>query len=107
MSPKRRVRLWAKLEGQNPTGSTNDRIAKAMIEAAEASGELRPGRVILRPSYGRICRVASRGRLCRRKIMGRDCPECPWETGRLGRDHPRVAASQSKWRSSDQPCPLL
>ena len=37
-----RVRLWAKLEGQNPTGSLKDRIAKAMVEAAEASGELTP-----------------------------------------------------------------
>ena len=36
MSPRPGVRLWAKLEGQNPTGSTKDRIAKAMIEAAEA-----------------------------------------------------------------------
>ena len=52
MSPKRRVRLWAKLEGQNPMGSTKDRIAKAMIETAEASGELRPGRVILEPTSG-------------------------------------------------------
>ena len=52
MSPKPGVRLWAKLEGQNPTGSTKDRIAKAMIEAAEASGELRPGRVILEPTSG-------------------------------------------------------
>ena len=39
-----RVRLYAKLEGQNPTGSIKDRVAKAMIEAAEASGELEPGR---------------------------------------------------------------
>jgi [CysO sulfur-carrier protein]-thiocarboxylate-dependent cysteine synthase len=31
MSPNPRVRLWAKLEGQNPTGSTKDRIAKAMV----------------------------------------------------------------------------
>ena len=46
------MRLWAKLEGQNPTGSTKDRIAKAMIEAAEASGELTPGRTILEPTSG-------------------------------------------------------
>jgi [CysO sulfur-carrier protein]-thiocarboxylate-dependent cysteine synthase len=51
-SPKPGVRLWAKLEGQNPTGSTKDRIAKAMIEAAEASGELTPGRTILEPTSG-------------------------------------------------------
>jgi cysteine synthase B len=52
MSPKPGVRLWAKLEGQNPTGSTKDRIAKAMIEAAEASGELTSERTILEPTSG-------------------------------------------------------
>jgi cysteine synthase len=46
------VRLYAKLEGQNPTGSIKDRIAKAMIEAAEASGELEPGRELLEPTSG-------------------------------------------------------
>ena len=46
------VRMWAKLEGQNPTGSLKDRIAKAMIEAAEASGELTPERTILEPTSG-------------------------------------------------------
>ncbi|HEX5902909.1 MAG TPA: cysteine synthase family protein [Actinomycetota bacterium] len=52
MSPKPGVRVWAKLEGQNPTGSTKDRIAKAMIEAAEASGELTAERTILEPTSG-------------------------------------------------------
>jgi cysteine synthase len=52
MSPKPRVRMWAKLEGQNPTGSTKDRIAKKMIEVAEASGELTPDRAILEPTSG-------------------------------------------------------
>ena len=46
------VRLYAKLEGQNPTGSIKDRVAKAMIEAAEASGELEPGRELLEPTSG-------------------------------------------------------
>jgi cysteine synthase len=46
------VRLYAKLEGQNPTGSIKDRIAKAMIEAAEAAGELAPGRELLEPTSG-------------------------------------------------------
>src|SRR6266542_2853459 len=46
------VRMWAKLEGQNPTGSLKDRIAKAMVEAAEASGELVPGKTILEPTSG-------------------------------------------------------
>ena len=52
LSPKPSVRMWAKLEGQNPTGSLKDRIAKAMIEAAEASGELTPERIILEPTSG-------------------------------------------------------
>jgi cysteine synthase len=46
------VRLYAKLEGQNPTGSIKDRIAKAMIETAEAAGELAPGRELLEPTSG-------------------------------------------------------
>jgi [CysO sulfur-carrier protein]-thiocarboxylate-dependent cysteine synthase len=52
LSPKPSVRLYAKLEGQNPTGSIKDRIAKMMIEAAEASGELEPGRELLEPTSG-------------------------------------------------------
>src|SRR5512132_3165229 len=46
------VQIYAKLEGQNPTGSTKDRVAKAMIEAAEGSGELEPGRELLEPTSG-------------------------------------------------------
>jgi cysteine synthase len=52
LSPKPSVRLWAKLEGQNPTGSLKDRIAVAMIEDAERSGELTPERTILEPTSG-------------------------------------------------------
>jgi cysteine synthase B len=52
MSPKPGVRLWAKLEGQNPTGSVKDRIAKRMIEDAEASGALVAGKTILEPTSG-------------------------------------------------------
>ena len=52
MSPTGGVRLWAKLEGTNPTGSTKDRIALKMIEAAEASGELTPDKTILEPTSG-------------------------------------------------------
>jgi [CysO sulfur-carrier protein]-thiocarboxylate-dependent cysteine synthase len=52
LSPKPTVRLYAKLEGQNPTGSIKDRVAKAMIDAAEASGELEPGRALLEPTSG-------------------------------------------------------
>jgi len=52
LKPVGDVRIYAKLEGQNPTGSIKDRIAKAMIEAAEASGELEPGRELLEPTSG-------------------------------------------------------
>jgi [CysO sulfur-carrier protein]-thiocarboxylate-dependent cysteine synthase len=46
------VRLYAKLEGQNPTGSIKDRIAKAMVEEAEATGELESERELLEPTSG-------------------------------------------------------
>ncbi len=52
LSPKPGVRLWAKLEGQNPTGSLKDRIALRMVEAAEQDGSLRPGSIILEPTSG-------------------------------------------------------
>jgi cysteine synthase B len=52
LRPVGEVQIYAKLEGQNPTGSIKDRIAKAMIEAAEASGELEPGRELLEPTSG-------------------------------------------------------
>jgi len=52
LSPNPKVRIFVKLEGQNPTGSLKDRIAKYMIEAAEASGELTPDRIILEPTSG-------------------------------------------------------
>jgi len=52
LSPKPEVRLYAKLEAQNPTGSTKDRVALAMIAAAEATGELDPGDELLEPTSG-------------------------------------------------------
>lgn len=52
LSPNPRVRIWAKLEGQNPTGSVKDRIAKAMIEDAIETGLLTPDRVLLEPTSG-------------------------------------------------------
>jgi len=67
LSPDAGVRILAKLEGQNPGGSVKDRIALAMIEAAEADGSLepgKPGQTILEPSSGNtgiglamICRL--------------------------------------------------
>jgi [CysO sulfur-carrier protein]-thiocarboxylate-dependent cysteine synthase len=52
LSPAPGVRLLAKLESENPTGSVKDRVALAMLDAAEQSGELRRGRTILEPSSG-------------------------------------------------------
>jgi cysteine synthase len=54
ITPKESVRIYAKLEGQNPTGSIKDRVAVAMIEAAEAAGELEPQshRELLEPTSG-------------------------------------------------------
>jgi cysteine synthase len=52
LSPGNGVRLWAKLEDRNPTGSVKDRPALAMIEAAERAGRLTPGCTILEPTSG-------------------------------------------------------
>ena len=52
LSPKPEVRIYAKLEGANPTGSVKDRIALKMIEQAEADGELSGARTILEPTSG-------------------------------------------------------
>ena len=52
LSPSETVRLWAKLEDRNPTGSIKDRPALAMIEAAERDGTLSPGCTILEPTSG-------------------------------------------------------
>ncbi len=52
LSPNPDVKIWAKLEGQNPGGSSKDRIALKMVELAEAAGDLTPGATILEPSSG-------------------------------------------------------
>lgn len=52
LSPKPSVRLWAKLEGQNPTGSLKDRIAVAMVQDAERTGALTADKLILEPTSG-------------------------------------------------------
>jgi [CysO sulfur-carrier protein]-thiocarboxylate-dependent cysteine synthase len=52
LSPSPTVRLWAKLEDRNPTGSIKDRAALNMIRVAEADGTLRPGATILEPTSG-------------------------------------------------------
>ncbi|MFT4034588.1 MAG: cysteine synthase family protein [Patulibacter sp.] len=52
LSPKPGVRIWAKMESFNPTGSVKDRVAKALIEDAEAKGSIGPGTTILEPTSG-------------------------------------------------------
>ncbi len=52
LSPKPGVRIWAKLESRNPTGSVKDRVARALIEDGEDKGELTPGQTILEPTSG-------------------------------------------------------
>jgi cysteine synthase len=52
LSPKPGVRIWAKLESHNPTGSVKDRVARALIEDAEEKGLIRPGQTILEPTSG-------------------------------------------------------
>jgi cysteine synthase B len=52
LSPKPGVRIWAKLESRNPTGSVKDRVARALIEDAEAQGAIMPGQTILEPTSG-------------------------------------------------------
>jgi cysteine synthase B len=67
-SPREGVQIFAKLEGVNPSGSIKDRIAKKMIEEAEAAGKLAPGSILLEPTSGNtgialamIARVKSYG----------------------------------------------
>ena len=52
LSPNDNVRIFAKLESQNPAGSVKDRIAKAMINKAEEEGLLHKGSIIIEPSSG-------------------------------------------------------
>ncbi len=52
LSPKPGIRIFAKLEGQNPSGSVKDRIVLAMVEAAERRGDLKPGDTIVEASSG-------------------------------------------------------
>src|SRR5437660_11049073 len=65
LSPKPGVRIWAKLESHNPTGSVKDRVARAMIEDAEARGAISPGQTILEPTSGNT--GISLGMICSRK----------------------------------------
>jgi [CysO sulfur-carrier protein]-thiocarboxylate-dependent cysteine synthase len=52
LSPKPGVRIWAKLESHNPTGSVKDRVARSMLQDAEEKGLIAPGQTILEPTSG-------------------------------------------------------
>src|SRR6478752_5439237 len=65
LSPKPGVRIWAKLESSNPTGSVKDRVARSLIEDAEARGAIRPGQTILEPTSGNT--GISLAMICKRK----------------------------------------
>jgi [CysO sulfur-carrier protein]-thiocarboxylate-dependent cysteine synthase len=65
LSPKPDVRIYAKLEGHNPTGSVKDRVARSMIEAAEAEGAIEPGQTLLEPTSGNT--GIALAMICRRK----------------------------------------
>jgi cysteine synthase B len=103
LAPSPGVRLYAKLEGQNPSGSVKDRIAKAMVEEAEAAGTLQPGRELLEPTSGNtgislamVARLKGYGLTCvmpanatpeRRRLlelMGASIVESPADEGTNG-----------------------
>ncbi|HEV7918155.1 MAG TPA: cysteine synthase family protein [Solirubrobacterales bacterium] len=65
LSPKPGVRLYAKLESHNPTGSVKDRVAKALIEDAEAKGAIEPGSTVFEPTSGNT--GIALALICRRK----------------------------------------
>ena len=71
LSPAPDVRLWAKLEDRNPTGSIKDRAALAMVAAAEADGRLKPGCTVIEPTSGNtgislamVCRIKGYRLIC-------------------------------------------
>jgi cysteine synthase B len=65
LSPKPGVRIWAKMESFNPTGSVKDRVARSLIEDAEEKGLIRPDQTILEPTSGNT--GISLAMICRRK----------------------------------------
>src|SRR5687768_12831396 len=65
LSPKPGVRIYAKLESHNPTGSVKDRVARSLIEDAEDKGAIGPGQTILEPTSGNT--GISLAMICRRK----------------------------------------
>src|SRR5438309_9165917 len=77
-APKPGVRIYAKLESYNPTGSVKDRVALAMIDDAEARGAIRPGQTILEPTSGNtgisLAMICSRkGYRSEERRVGKEC----------------------------------
>ena len=71
LSPNKNVKIYLKLDGQNPGGSIKDRAAIAMIDAAEKSGDLKPGGTVLESSIGNtaiglalVCKLKGYVRKC-------------------------------------------
>jgi cysteine synthase B len=117
LAPSPSVRLYAKLEGQNPSGSVKDRIAKAMVETAEARGELEPGRELLEPTSGNtgislamVARIKGYGLTCvmpanatpeRRRLlelMGAKVVESPADEGTNGAVQKALALAEEDAR---------
>jgi cysteine synthase len=65
LAPHPGVRIWAKLESRNPTGSVKDRVARSLIEDAEERGAISPGQTILEPTSGNT--GISLAMICKRK----------------------------------------
>jgi len=117
LAPTGSVRVYAKLEGQNPSGSIKDRIAKAMVETAEARGELEPGRELLEPTSGNtgislamVARIKGYGLTCvmpanatpeRRRLlelMGAKIVESPADEGTNGAVQKALALAEEDRR---------
>jgi [CysO sulfur-carrier protein]-thiocarboxylate-dependent cysteine synthase len=84
LSPKPGVRIFAKLEGQNPSGSIKDRIAHGLVEAAEQRGELKPGMTLVEASTGNtaiaLALVARQKGYKIRVMMPEGVPPSIWDT---------------------------
>ena len=97
LSPSADVRLWAKLEDRNPTGSVKDRAAFFMVEQAEKEGLLRPGSVILEPTSGNTgISLAMVAKLRGYRLIVR-------HAGEHQRGAPPAAADVRRARSSPRP----